>query len=80
VHNSLPHLFDIAIPSLFLTFILTLTTCSRLVAYESNDKIIENQRMYEDLERLSNNRRELEQQQLEMMSKIRDIEEMVEDE
>ena len=48
MHNSLPHIFETIIPGIFLTFILTLATCTQVLESKDNLELQLNEQMHED--------------------------------
>jgi hypothetical protein len=80
MHNSLPHVFETIIPSIFLTFMLSLATCSRVIENQDSVDPQLNEQMQEDLIQLEEQREELHLQQREMLNRLREIERQVENE
>lgn len=80
MHNSLTHIFETIIPGIFLTFILTLATCTQVLENKDTLELQLNEQMHEDLIQLEGQREELHLQQQEMINRLRDIERQVENE
>jgi fibronectin type 3 domain-containing protein len=80
MHNSLPHIFETVMPSIFLTFMLSIATCSRVVENQKSTEPQINEQMQEDLIHLEYQREELHLQQQEMIDRLREIERQVENE
>lgn len=80
MHNSLPHIFETIIPGIFLTFILTLATCTQTLDNQDTIELQLNEQMQKDLIQLEGQREDLHLQQQEMINRLRDIERQVENE
>jgi hypothetical protein len=77
---SLPHIFETIVHIVFLTTLLSITTCSRAIIGKSSIEPQLNDQMQEDLIQLEGKRKELHLQQREMLDRLREIERQVENE